>query len=170
MKYFEIYRPIMIGDYTLDWLNNFTVKEINALRMNKAVAKSAGRETDFDLYATVGFIQNAMKQVMSNQSLIYGIKKRSTGELVGEFGLLNYDADENCMELHYELLPEFQHQGIMSAILDHMVTFAFEELGLDYLHAVTNTPHSVAQHQLEKLGFKPTIQTTETIHFRLYAE
>ena len=169
MKRFELYHPIMTKQFNLDWLNKFTVKEINPLRANQDVAVSAGRTADFDLEATVKFVQDAMRQVMNNQSLIWGIARRSTKEFLGEFSLLNYDADERAMELHYELLPAAQNQGVMSEILAHMIEFSFKELGLDYLKAVTPINNTIAQHQLETLGFKTTIQTKQDVHYRLYS-
>ena len=169
MKRFELYHPIMTKRYNLDWLNKFTVKEINPLRANQDVALSAGRTADFDLEATVKFIQDAMRQVMSDQSLIWGIAERSSKEFLGEFALLNYDAEERTMELHYELLPAAQNHGVMTEILKHMIEFSFKELGLQYLKAVTPINNVVAQHQLEQLGFARTIQTKQSIHYRLYS-
>lgn len=170
MKKFELYHPMMTANYTLDWLNAFTIKEVNRLRANPDVAKTALRSTDLTLEATVDYVQKAMQQVMSNKSLMWGIKKHGQEDFIGEFDLLNYKPDEQTMEIHYELLPEYWRQGIMSEILPRMLIFAFDELDLKYLTASVATNYPVANDQLLSYNFEVAIQTTNVTYYRLYQD
>ncbi|KRO16261.1 GNAT family N-acetyltransferase [Lacticaseibacillus saniviri] len=142
MAIFEKYHPIMSAHYTLDWLTTFTVKEVFALRHDATIAQQSGREVDTDLTATVHYINRSMHLVMSNQALLYGIKDRETNQFLGSFCIWNFDQDLSQAQIRFELLPEVQHQGVMSEVLARMVEFAFVELGLNQLVAELPAPNS----------------------------
>ncbi|MCD2256982.1 GNAT family N-acetyltransferase [Lactobacillus sp. CC-MHH1034] len=154
MESFEKYHPIMTPHYTLDWLTTFTVKEVFQLRQDQTLAQATRRQTDSTLTDTVHYISQTMREVMGNHKLLWGIQDRKSTTFLGTFTFENFNADENSVEVSYELLPQFQHQGIMSEILTHMTRFAFDELNLSQLKAITYKDQSDSSALLEKVGFR----------------
>ena len=151
MASFEKYHPIMSAHYTMDWLTSFTVKEIFALRHDPAVAAASGRLPDDQITDTVTYVNQAMRLVMSNQALLYGIQDRLTTAFLGTFGL--FDVTDNQAEVRFELLPNVQQQGVMGEVLPRMIGFAFFELGLTQLTAVVPENNPIAAHLLREHHF-----------------
>ncbi len=153
MARFEKYHPIMTAHYTLDWLTAFKVKEINALRQDAGVAQAMHRPAAAHLTDTVEYVSHEMLQIMSDKKLVWGIQERSNQTFLGIFVFQNFDKAANSAEVQYELLPQFQQQGIMSEILQHMTRFAFDELHLAQLQAVIYQDQPGADAVLKNAGF-----------------
>ncbi|MFD1671970.1 GNAT family N-acetyltransferase [Agrilactobacillus yilanensis] len=154
MQPFEKYHPIMTSHYTLDWLTSFTVKEVHQLRQNQVLAKAARRTFDTDLTQTVRYINQAMRAVMGNQALIWGIQTRQQPNFLGIFQFRNFNLLDKSAEIRFELLPAHQHQGILGEVLNHMSQFAFDELDLKRLKAITYQDQTAAKTLLTQSGFQ----------------
>ncbi|KRM71715.1 GNAT family N-acetyltransferase [Lacticaseibacillus brantae] len=152
MASFEKYHPIMSAHYTMDWLTSFTVKDIFALRHDQSVATGSGRQADAQITDTVTYVNQAMRLVMSNQALLYGIEDRLTQAFLGSFGLL--EIHDQQAQVQFELLPTVQAQGVMGEVLPRMIGFAFFELGLTELTATVPAANTVAAHLLANHHFQ----------------
>lgn len=156
LQKFEIYHPLTTPTLTLDWLNTFSVKQLQELDPNLSYEQ------------VVELTQKKLQKVMSNQSLIYGIKHHEQADFLGEAGLLDYSRGENTMEFFQHVLPSENREQIIDEILTYFIKFAFEELKLDYLTANCAPNEEFECQVLEKHGFQKTIQTNSSTYFRLY--
>lgn len=156
MKKFESYHPLTTPHLTMDWLNMFSVKQLQKLNPNDSMEQ------------VVFITQKKIQQVMANISLVYGIKHHEKDDFLGEVGLLNYAKDENSMEFFQDILPSNTRLEILDEILNYLIEFAFVELKLSYLYANCPTQDAEVCEILEQHGFAKTIQTNNNVYYRLY--
>ncbi|PIO82287.1 hypothetical protein BSQ39_01270 [Loigolactobacillus backii] len=170
MTIFEKYHPIMTAHYTLDWLTGSNIKEIFALRHDKSIAQAADRQPDSTIMDTARYVNSAMGRVMRNEMLIWAIQDRKSNTFLGTFELGPFSETTISASVHYELLAQFQRQGVMTEVLQHIVQFSFEELKLTELTAITTKKNKPAQKLLERVGFKSLInESAEHVHYSLQA-
>ncbi|MTV82040.1 hypothetical protein [Secundilactobacillus folii] len=70
MAKFERYHPIMTPHFTMDWLTQFKVKDINLLRR-----QTVPNET---IIETAKYVNRQMSTVMHDQSLTWGVAEKQT--------------------------------------------------------------------------------------------
>ncbi|MCT3028080.1 N-acetyltransferase [Pediococcus parvulus] len=172
MERFEKYHPILTTHYTLDWLTATKVKDIYALRHDTEIAAMSGRHVDADINETVAYVNKTMRNIMHNDSLLWGISDRKTDEFLGTFCIWNFNKEKTTAEVGYEILAAQQNHGIMSEVLQHMSNFAFAELGLTTLYAITGQANVTSQAVLTKNKFRinPNYPgEKETVSFSLTA-
>lgn len=83
------------------------------------------------------------------------VEDRASGEFCGFVGLLRFDGSDE-VELAYRLARRHWGRGIATEAAAALVTFAFADLGLSHLVAVTSPANSGSQRVLAKLGFDHT--------------
>ena len=84
----------------------------------------------------------------------------------------NFNKEKTTAEVGYEILAAQQNHGIMSEVLQHMRNFAFAELGLTTLYAITGQANVTSQAVLTKNKFRinPNYPgEKETVSFSLTA-
>lgn len=133
---FEKYHPLLSAHYRLDWLTLFKLKEVYALRHDPAQAAQSGRETDATIEDTARYVNQAMRLIMRNEALLYGIGDKKTQVMLGSICLWQFDAALTQGQLRFEVLPAGADQAVMTEVLPRVVGFAFFELGLSQLQAV----------------------------------
>lgn len=132
---FEKYHPLLSTHYTLDWLTASKLKELHALRADAIQAALSDRETDAAFTQTARYVNHAMRLVMSNQALIYGVTDRQTHALAGSVALLAIDPQLTQAQLQVESTPGNDATTFYDEIIPRIVGFGFFELGLDTLTA-----------------------------------
>lgn len=160
MKRFEKYHPLMTAHYTLDWLTAFPVKALFSLRQDHDLAVSSRRQPDSAITDSVRYVNQAMRQVMSDAALIWGIEDRQTKHFLGTLSLKNFNTLEQSVEIAGELLPEAQNQGVMTEILNYLIRFIFDELGMQRIQAITLKTQTAAHQLLTGAGFQLKEQLT----------
>mgnify|MGYP000885396150 CR=1 FL=1 len=164
---FEKYHPIMTKHYELDWLTTFKVKEIFALRHDASVAKLTNRDVDATIMDTAAHVNRVMSKIMHNDALVWGIGDKRTGEFLGTFGFDSFVADRTTAAITFELLPSAQRQGVMSEVLSHMLSFAFDELDLQKVIATVQSANVQTVMLLKGQGFTLDRETTGELQFKL---
>ncbi|WP_262485638.1 GNAT family N-acetyltransferase [Chryseobacterium wanjuense] len=67
--------------------------------------------------------------------------------------MYNFSEDRKVAEVGYELLPDYHRQGIMSEALNTVVNFAFNELHLHEILAMTHQSNENSKSLLLKHDF-----------------
>ena len=75
-------------------------------------------------------------------------------EFAGTICLWNINWEAKYAEVGYELLPNFQGRGIMSAALGEILNFGFRELKLQIIEAFTHRENYASLKLLEKFNFQ----------------
>ncbi|WP_406944253.1 GNAT family N-acetyltransferase [Halobacillus sp. SY10] len=88
------------------------------------------------------------------KSIRWGIIWKETNAFIGTVGLNNWSPYSRKAEVGYELDPAFWRKGMTSEAVSAVVDYAFRELGLYRLGAVTFPQNEASSGLLRRLGFK----------------
>lgn len=83
----------------------------------------------------------------------WAIRLKETNEFIGTIGLNNLYLGSKKAELGYELHPDYWRRQLMQEAIRSVVSYAFAELGLYRIGAVTFPENRSSNRLLEKLGF-----------------
>ncbi len=86
--------------------------------------------------------------------IYWAISLKDKSELIGTICLWNFSENCKSAEIGYELMPEYQGQGIMSEAVNCIMDFAFKTINLKILEAYTHKDNINSIKLLEKIGFK----------------
>lgn len=120
------------------------------LRTNEAVNRYLDREPPTDISAVEQFIENRRAD---QAAFYYIIETMPDHRFAGTICLWNIDPVKKSGEVGYELLPEWQGKGIMSSALKQIIQFAFADLNLSIIEAVTKKDNQSSRILLERMGF-----------------
>jgi ribosomal-protein-alanine N-acetyltransferase len=82
------------------------------------------------------------------------IETLPNNEFAGTICLWNINKENNYAEVGYELFPDFQGKGIMTSALRKIINFAFTELNIETIEALTHAENLRSRRLLEKFDFK----------------
>jgi ribosomal-protein-alanine N-acetyltransferase len=138
------------------------------LRSNDEVNKFIDREKCTSREQAIEFIEKI--NVLDNEGLYRVIFLRKEKIAVGGVCLLRPDFVNNICEIGYELLPQYQGQGIMLEAVKTLLDFAFKSLKFDSIEAYIHPMNLRSCALALKLGFTKIkeIQIKE-INFDIYS-
>lgn len=87
------------------------------------------------------------------RGLRWGIILKESQEFIGTVGLNNLKTRDKKAEIGYELHPEKWRQGYTTEAIHAILTYAFEELQLFRMGAITFPANTASNHLLKKIGF-----------------
>ena len=135
-------------------INKDDKDEIFALRSNPQVMEHINRPLTKKLAEVESFINKITKGIKENQLVYWGITLKVDDSLIGTICLWNISRENYRAELGYELMPEYQGQGLMQEAFTKVVTYAFKRLGFHTLEADVNPDNKKSIKLLEKNDFK----------------
>lgn len=155
--------PILTTErLTLRQPSESDVQEIFSLRSDVSVNKYLGRSLTETTDEAAAFIQKVNEGFNNNTGLYWGITKSDTKKLVGTICLFNFSDELKTCEIGYELLPEYQRQGIMNEALKKIIDFTFQNLEMEAIEAFTHKDNLSSTQLLEKFHFEKTKFIDET--------
>jgi len=99
------------------------------------------------------FIENVDQNINENRLIYWAITMADSARLVGTIGLFHFSDEKNNCELGYELLSDFQRQGIMSEAVLRVIEYGVRTIGLEEIEAFTHKDNRNSIKLLEKCGF-----------------
>ena len=152
---------------TLRQLLETDVEQIFLLRSDATINKFLDRKPSETLEDALNFIKN----IKNNELLYWGITQTHNGKLIGTICLFDLSDELGKCEIGYELLTDYQGQGIMSEATQKIIEFAVHTLGLKTIDAFTHKDNLSSTKLLQKFNFVKTEIIDETnpnlIVFRL---
>ena len=88
------------------------------------------------------------------QGIRWGIILKDTEELIGSIGLNNMKLRVKRSEIGYELHPDYWKKGYISEAMAGVLRYAFEELGIFRMAAITFPQNEKSNGLLLKMGFE----------------
>jgi ribosomal-protein-alanine N-acetyltransferase len=137
---------------TLRPLLESDVQEIFSLRSDSTINKYLDRKPSETLEDALSFIRNIKK----NELLYWAIAQTDNGNLIGTICLFDFSDELNKCEIGYELLTEYQGQGIMAEATKKIIDFAVHTLGLKIIDACTHKDNQSSAKLLQKFNFEKT--------------
>lgn len=88
---------------------------------------------------------------------LFSVLLKSNHELIGECGLVNTDFEGgNCVELRYNFISEYWHQGYATEAAKALITYAITKLNIEKprICSFIRTHNKASQRVVEKIGMK----------------
>ena len=91
--------------------------------------------------------------------------------MVGTICLFCFSDEAGKCEIGYELLTEFQGQGIMKEALEKVIDYAFNTINVQQIEAFFHKDNQASKKLLEKLSFEnatePDKPDADILYYRL---
>lgn len=144
-------------------------ENIFTLRSDAAINKYLGREPGKTIEDAINFINKINDNIQLHHSIYWVITLKETKAFVGTICLFNFSDEENKCETGYELLTNFQGQGIMTEAAGRVIKYAFQTLAVEKIEAFTHKDNSNSTKLLKKLDFiKSPKADKENPDFNIY--
>ncbi len=133
-------------------ISNRDTAAIFALRTNFQVNQYLDRKIPKNSVEIKTFITKINTMVASKKAIYWILELEN--KVIGSIGLRNYNSEDSSAEIGYELLPKHHGNGIMSAVLQEILRYAFQELHLLSIVAITHKNNCKSIQLLRKFGFQ----------------
>lgn len=155
--------PILTTDrLRLRQLSTTDKQNIFTLRSSPEINKYLDRQPSKTIEDAINFINAINNSIKKNDSLYWAITLTNSKTFVGTICLFDFSEEKNRCEIGYELLTDFQGQGIMKEAAEKVIAYVFETMKLQKIEAFTHIDNQHSTKLLEKLGFKKsTAASTE---------
>ena len=129
-------------------------QEIFTLRSDAEINKFLDRKIAATLDDARQFINAVNDNVDKNNSIYWAITFSGKSELVGTICLYGFSDENGNCEIGYELLTNFQRQGIMKEAVEKVIDYAFNTIGVQKIEAFFHRDNQSSIKLLEKFSFK----------------
>jgi ribosomal-protein-alanine N-acetyltransferase len=147
------------------------VQEIFLLRSDPIINKYLDRQPSKTLEDALNFIRIINVNIKNSELPYWAITQKNNEKLIGTICLFDFSEELNRCEIGYELLTDYQGQGIMNEAIKKIIEYSFQTLGLKTIDACTHKDNQSSIKLLQKFNFEKTEIVDETnpnmIVFRL---
>lgn len=126
---------------------------IFALRSSKQVQQHLNRPLMEDRAEAEYFVKEITAEMSKGAYLYWAIIRKGADEPVGTICLWQFDRQRTQADLGYELVAEAQGQGVMTEVLQRIIAYARDTLGLHLLQACTHRDNTPSTRLLGSAGF-----------------
>jgi ribosomal-protein-alanine N-acetyltransferase len=151
--------PILTTErLTLRQLSIDDRQNIFALRSDKEINKYLDRQTSKTIEDAIDFINKINDNIKKNNSIYWVITLTKTKTFVGTICLFDFSNEKNSCEIGYELMTNFQRQGIMKEAAESVIDYAFQTLQLKKIIAFTHKGNQRSAKLLRKFNFIKSVE------------
>ena len=147
-------------------LRRITIEDANEiyfLRSDKHINKYLDRPKATSIEDANNFIKKKNYMIENNECIDWAISFKNNSRLIGSICLWNISKEENKAEVGYELLPDFQKQGIVQEALSEVINFGFDVMKLQTIEAYTHKENLQSTKLLEKFNFTRDLEAEAKI-------
>jgi len=137
-------------------------KEIFTLRSDVEINKYLDRQVSNTIDDARNFINKVNENINKNDSLYWAITLGDRNILVGTICLFNFSNENGKCEIGYELLTNFQGQGIMKEAAEKVIDYAFNTIKVQKIEAFLHRDNQRSINLLEKLLFRNPSESDKT--------
>ena len=155
--------PILVSERLM--LRQLTVndeQEIFTLRSDSEINKYLDRQVSNTIEDARNFINKVNENVNSNNALYWGITLSDRSILAGTICLFNFSDENSSCEIGYELLTDFQGQGIMKEAAGKVIDYAFNTIKIQRIEAHFHRDNERSVNLLEKFLFTNSNESDKT--------
>jgi [ribosomal protein S5]-alanine N-acetyltransferase len=136
-------------------------QDIFALRSNTEINKYLNRVPSSTIEDAISFIKKINDNTKKNNSIYWVITLTKSKKFVGTICLFAFSNKENKCEIGYELLTNFQGQGIMKEATEKISSYAFETIKCKKIEACTHKSNKNSTKLLERIGFTKSLESAK---------
>lgn len=137
-------------------------QEIFTLRSDREINKYLDRPISKRLDDARNFINKVNENISKNDSLYWAITLSGHNKLVGTICLYSFSDEEDKCEIGYELLTNFQGQGIMKEAVEKVLDYAFNTIKVRKIEAFFHRDNQRSIKLLEKFSFRESNELGKT--------
>ncbi|WP_404451525.1 GNAT family N-acetyltransferase [Virgibacillus necropolis] len=120
---------------------------------NDTVTEFYGMDSLKSVDQAIKIIDSFEDTFSKKQGMRWGIIWKETNAFIGTIGLNNLSNWSKRAEIGYELHPDHWRKGITTEAIEAVLNYAFHNLGLFRMGAVTFPDNVSSNNLLEKIGF-----------------
>ena len=137
-------------------------QEIFTLRSDSEINKYLDRQIAHTIDDARNFINKVNENINKNDSLYWAITFSDKNILVGTICLFSFSDENDECEIGYELLTNFQGQGIMKEAVKKVIDYAFNTIKIQKIEAFFHRDNQSSIKLLEKFSFRDSNEPDET--------
>ena len=137
-------------------------QEIFTLRSDSEINKYLDRQTSNTIDDARNFINKVNENINKNDSLYWAITLGDRNILVGTICLFSFSDENDMCEIGYELLTNFQGQGIMKEAAEKVIDYAFNTIKVQKIEASLHRDNQRSINLLEKFLFRNSNESDKT--------
>jgi len=137
-------------------------QEIFTLRSDREINKYLDRQISNTIDDARNFINKVNENNNKNGSLYWAITLSDKNILIGTICLLGFSDENYKCEIGYELLTNFQGQGIMREAVEKVIDYAFNTIKVKKIEALLHRDNRSSVKLLEKFSFKNSLEPDKT--------
>ena len=133
-------------------------QEIFALRSDSEINKYLDRQ----ISKTIDDARNFINKIIKSDSLYWAITLSDKNILIGTICLFAFSDENYKCEIGYELLTNFQGQGIMKEAVEKVIDYAFNTIKVKKIEAFMHRDNLSSIKLLEKFSFRNSNEPDKT--------
>src|SRR5262245_3561621 len=137
-------------------------QEIFILRSDSEINKYLDRQVSNTIDDARNFINKVNENINKNDSLYWAITLSDRNLLVGTICLFGFSDENGNCEIGYELLTNFQGQGIMKEASEKVIDYAFNTIKVQKIEGHCHKDNQSSIKLLEKFSFKKSNEPDQT--------
>ncbi len=137
-------------------------QEIFTLRSDSEINKYLDRQVSNTIDDARNFINKVNENINKNDSLYWAITLGDRNIPVGTICLFGFSDENGKCEIGYELLTNFQGQGIMREAAEKVIDYAFNTIKVQKIEAFIHRDNQSSIKLLEQFSFKYSNEPDKT--------
>jgi ribosomal-protein-alanine N-acetyltransferase len=133
-------------------------QDIFALRSKPEINKFLDRQPCKTTEDAINFINKINDNIEKGNTFYWAITLTETKKLVGTICLFDFSNEKNSCEIGYELMTQFQGQGIMKEAAQVVIDYVFQTLKFKKIIACTHYENQNSSNLLLKFNFLKSIE------------
>jgi len=162
---FEVYPTLETERLNLTQIMDDDAQRFHEIRTNSKVLEFLDRDPDKDVVATLKKLREITQSRLENKSVNWGLRLKTSGELIGDLGIWRLDKLHFRGEVGYSMHPDFHGKGLMTEALNRVLDYAFQEVKFHSLCANTHPNNERSMALLKRVGFKQEAYFTENYYY-----
>ena len=155
--------PILTTErLTLRRLVSNDEQEIFTLRSDSEINKYLDRQISNTIDDARNFINKVNENINKSDSLYWAITLSDKNTLVGTICLFGFSDENGSCEIGYELLANFQGQGVMREAAEKVIDYAFNTIKVKKIEAFLHRDNQSSIKLLEKFSFRNSNEPDKT--------
>ncbi len=143
-------------------------QEIFTLRSDSEINKYLDRQISNTINDARNFINKVNENISKSDSLYWAITLSDKNILVGTICLFSFSDENDKCEIGYELLTNYQEQGIMKEAVEKIIDYAFNIIKIQKIEAIFHRDNQRSIKLLEKFSFRDSNEPDNTDPDLLY--
>lgn len=139
-------------------LRRFTIDDANDVFKNYASSDEVTRyitwETHSSISVTKDYLRGLIESYKDGKTFNWAIELKNENQVIGQIGATNPDENVSKIEVGYCIGEKWWGRGIATEALQKVISFLFEEVGVNRIEAYHNAKNLASGKVMQKCGMR----------------